>query len=87
MAAFMVLKLFEGPWGSLVPRVSMRACIDVSTLVEKDNIVGARHTVCCASGTLFKLLDLLNGACKGFGSKKKQAGDLSPSEERRHSEL
>lgn len=65
----------------------MRACIDVSTVVEKDSAVGVMHTVCCTSGTLLKLLDLLDGAGKGFSSKKKQAGGLGPSVERRHAEL
>jgi len=60
----------------------MRACIDVSTMDETESVVGEVHTVCCASSTLLKLLDLLDGACKGFGSKQKQAGGLGPSEER-----
>lgn len=65
----------------------MRACVDVSITDENEGSVGAKHTVCCARDTLLKLLDLLDGACKGFGSKKKQAGGLSPSEERRHVKL
>lgn len=65
----------------------MRACVDVSITDENDGIIGAKHTVCRACGTLLELLDLLDGACKGFGSKKKQAGGLSPSGEGRHVEL
>jgi len=54
---------------------------------ETESVVGEVHTVCRTSGTLLKLLDLLDGASKGFGSEKKQAGGLGPSEERRHAEL
>jgi len=65
----------------------MRACVDVSATDEEDNIMRSRRTVCCASGTLLKLLDLLDGAREGLGSKKKQAGGLGPSVKRRHAEL
>lgn len=62
----------------------MRACTNVSTMIETGSIIEEVHTVCCTSGTLLKLLNLLDGARKGFGSKEKQAGGLSPSDERRH---
>lgn len=45
-----------------------------------------RHTVCCADCTLFKLLDIPDGTCKGSRSEKKKAGGLGPYRERRHSD-
>lgn len=46
MAASMVLKLLDGPWGSLVPRVSMRAEVDVSTHVNPTVIIKIYCMLC-----------------------------------------